>query len=402
MGAKAQLDPSPFGMGIYPCHRTSGETTSTALRLARDAGIKWTRDELGWGGIQPERGVWKWEAFDRAIRLTQEHGIHTLGLLCYSAPWAATHRTADDKPSVVSLPDLSAWKEYVFRTVERYRETIRVWQMWNEPNISVFWQPKPDPRGYAKLLVAGAEAARAADPTCWIVGCNTSTVDLAFDRVVFEEGGWDSTDIIGVHPYRYPHAPEHTDMLGELRNLAALAYEFGAVKPIWISEIGYATHLGPGGSSEWWSAAMLMRVYLTCWASGLVQKVFWYDYRDDGTDPTYNESNFGILHHDWSPKMPYHGFKAMALTLEGFSPEGRVDLGEAPYVLKFIRGDEVRYAAWTLGKNARVPVPAPADQVTVIRAWDTPLQAEARNGWVSVALDAAPVFLVDSRRWTTS
>jgi hypothetical protein len=221
-------------------------------------------------------------------------------------------------------------------------------------------------------------------------------VDIAFDREVFAEGAWESLDLIGVHPYRYPHTPERTDMLGELLSLAALSAEFGAVKPLWISEIGYATHQGTGGSSEWWSGVMLMRIYLTAWASGLVQKVFWYDYRDDGNDRSYNENNFGILGHDWSPKMPYFAFKAMATSLEGFVPDGRVDLGADVYVLRFRRGEEIRYAVWTTGQNVKRPVPAPSERVTVVRAWDPLLELDAPNGWVTLHLDATPVFLMET------
>ncbi|MDP6124768.1 MAG: hypothetical protein QGH20_03320 [Candidatus Latescibacteria bacterium] len=114
--------------------------------------------------------------------------------------------------------------------------------MWNEPNGTGFWMPKPSPKEYCSLLVAGAEAAKTADPKCWIVGCNTAHVDLPFIRGVFEEGGYEYSDIISVHPYPYPHTPETTDLLDDLSKLAALCAEFGGVKPVWITEVGYATH----------------------------------------------------------------------------------------------------------------------------------------------------------------
>jgi len=396
MSALYPLDDSPFGMGIYPSHRTSGETTLRAAQLAKAAGIRWTRDEIGWGTLQPKRGEWHWQQFDRAIEAIGAHGIETLGLLAYSAPWAATGNDADGRPDIMTAPDLAAWREYVKAVVERYRDRIHVWQMWNEPNIRVFWHPKPDPREYARLLVTGAEAAKAADPTCWVMGCNTSLIDLAFDRAVFSEGGWQHVDIIGVHPYRYPHTPERTDLVGGLLGLAALSAEFGGVKPIWISEIGYATHLGPGGSSEWWSAVMLMRLYLLSWSSGLVQKLFWYDFRDDGTDRTYNEANFGIIHHDWTPKAAYDGYRAMATSLADFRPDGRIELGNDLCVLRFRKGGEIRYAAWTTGENTKRPVPAPAERVRVVKPWHEDALLDAANGWTVMDLDATPAFLVSA------
>jgi len=407
-------------MGIYPSHRTSGDDTTKALGLARDAGIKWTRDELGWQGLQPAPNTWNWERLDHAIDTTREHGVEIMGLLAYCAPWAASRTTPAGEPDVMSTPDLSAWREYVSAAVERYRDRIRVWQMWNEPNISQFWHPEPNPAEYARLLIAGSEAAKAVDPDCWIVGLNTSRFEAPFARAVFDEGGWEHTDIVGVHPYRYPHTPEATDLVGELRELAGLCASYGEVKPVWLTELGYPTHHGPRASTEWWSAIMLMRTYLSAWSSGLAQKLFWYCFQDGGGEAEYNEHNFGIVRRDWSTKMPYDGYRVMATTLDGFVPDGRIDLGDEIRAYRF-RGspngsEEVRIAAWRTSEITRkpsvaVPIPVATPQVRVVKPWretgggwvlteaDITMDADtdvldAKNGWVMAHLDATPAFFV--------
>jgi len=393
MSSLHPLDDSPFGMGIYPSHRTTGDETIRAAQLARDAGIRWTRDEIGWAGLQPTRGEWRWQRFDRAVDTMRAHGIETLGLLCYSAPWAATGRRPDGTPAGESMPDLDAWRGYVGGGVEHFRDRVHAWEMWNEPNNAGFWGGKPDPRAYARLLAAGYEAAKEADPTCWVMGCNM-WAQMPYLRIVFEEGGLDHLDIIGIHPYRYPYTPEHSDFTGEMVEVAALAAEFGGVKPIWLSEVGYATHTSAGGSSEWWAGAALMRTYLLAWSSGYVGKVFWYDFRDDGDDASYNEHNFGIIRRDWTPKMGYTGFKAMADALEGCRPDGQFDLGRNVRALRFRKGTETRLAAWATEMNAKVPIPAPADRVKVIYPWVREVEREAKNGYVMLDVYATPTFIV--------
>jgi len=389
------LDDSPFGMGIYPSVRTSGGETIRAAELARDAGIRWTRDEISWGRLQPTRGEWRWDQFDHAIDTMRAHGVATLGLLAYAAPWATTARTPDGKPDVVSLPDLAAWKEYVGAVVERYRDRVHAWQMWNEPNGTGFWHPKPDAKEYARLFLAGAQAAKAADPTCWIAGSAISMMDLAYIRALFDEGGWEKTDIITIHPYRYPHTPEGADLLGELLHLAELSADYGGVKPIWMTEFGYPAFTGPGGCTDWWSAVMLMRTYLVSWASGIVGKVFWYDFRDDGDDPGYSEARFGIIRRDWTPKMAYEAFRTMTTSLDGFQPVGRIDLGSDVYLLRFQRLDrEQRYVVWAIRQNVRRPVPVPASRVKLVKPWAEPRTVEAPGGWLMLHIDATPTFLV--------
>jgi len=399
MSSLHPLDDSPFGMGIYPSHRTTGDETIRAAQLARDAGIRWTRDEIGWAGLQPTRDEWRWQRFDRAVDTMRAHDIETLGLLCYGAPWAVSLRTADGRPDILSLPDLEAWKDYVAATVEHFRDRVHVWELWNEPNSQTFWHPRPDPKEYARLVVAGAEAAKRADPTCWIVGCNTGDVDPAFHRAVFDEGAWQHIDIIGVHPYRPPHTPEHTDMLGDLLHVADLSAAHGHVKPMWLTEIGIATFPGIDGATEWWAAALLLRFYLTAWSSGLVEKSFWYDFRDDGADPREEQQNFGILRRDWTPKLAYDAYRLMATTLAGYAPNGTYDVGNDMRVLRFRPKDgsgPERLAVWSIGKNMRRPVPAPAraDRVRLYKFPAAPVTLDARDGWVRVDVNACPMMMV--------
>ena len=387
-----RLDSSPFGMcGIMRAH---GDELIASARMAQEAGIRWNRDDLLWSRIQPTRQTWNWDRYDHGVDALLERGIRSLGLLCYSALWAATGRRDDGKPNITSMPDIEAWRDYVFATVEHFRDRIAVWEMWNEPNNAQFWNNRPSPEAYAKLLVAGSEAAKEADPTCRVMGCNM-WAEMPFIHTVFEEGGWEALDIIGLHPYRYPSAPEHTDLVGELMKVAELSDRFGAVKPMWITEIGYATHNGPGGSSNWWAAAALMRIYLTVWSSGLVEKTFWYDFRDDGDDPEYNEHHFGIIHRDWTPKpMIYDGYRLMAETLDGFQPDGSYMLGNDVAALRYCRGADTVLAVWTIGMNMRCAVPVESPRVKAIYPWVREEEHDARNGWVTIQLYATPTFIV--------
>ncbi|HPC45834.1 MAG TPA: hypothetical protein PLJ50_11890, partial [Candidatus Latescibacteria bacterium] len=125
-----------------------------------------------------------------------------------------------------------------------------------------------------------------------------------------------------------------------------------------------------------------------------VQKVFWYDFRDDGPQADAEQQNFGLLRRDWSPKPSYEAFRLMAQTLEGFEPNGRFELGADVVCLRFRRGAEERYAVWSSGKNMRRPVPAPAGRVTLAKFPESPREIEAVGGWVTVDVNACPLFLV--------
>ncbi len=86
--------------------------------------------------------------------------------------------------------------------------------------------------------------------------------------------------------------------------LDELMLRYGA-KPVWLTELGWATDRGPHGVTEDAQAQFLARTYLMALAPPSVEKIFWYDFRNDSSpgapydQPAYNdrehEFHFGLL-----------------------------------------------------------------------------------------------------------
>src|SRR5690606_4070006 len=87
-----------------------------------------------------------------------------------------------------------------------------------------------------------------------------------------------------------------------IRELREVREQVGG-RQVWITEMGWSTQLD--GVSEREQAQLLARCYLAAIASGACQNVSWYDFRNDGSDPFYNEYNFGVLRNDLTPKPAY-------------------------------------------------------------------------------------------------
>ncbi|NOY80197.1 MAG: hypothetical protein GXP31_04240 [Kiritimatiellaeota bacterium] len=73
---------------------------------------------------------------------------------------------------------------------------------------------------------------------------------------------------------------------------------------------GYAS----GGVSRATQARYAVRALLT-WAAMGVDKVFWYDFRDDGTDRENREHNFGLVDHALRPKPAYRAVQVLTRLL---------------------------------------------------------------------------------------
>ena len=87
--------------------------------------------------------------------------------------------------------------------------------------------------------------------------------------------------------------------------------------------MGWATHVDHHAlrqdfqpNSQRTQAEMLARTYLCTITSGVEPRTFWYDFRDDGTDPIYFEHTMGILRQDNTPKPAYIAYSTLTRTLK--------------------------------------------------------------------------------------
>ena len=296
------------------------------------------------------------------------------------------------------MPDLRSWSDYVRGVVNHYRDRIKFWEIWNEPNISVFWAPKPNPVEYARLLKASYEVIKEADPDAHVIGIDAAGSDFAFIEAVFSQGGYDCMDILSTHPYRYPRTPEESDFAGELRRTAEVMERWGGRKPIWLTEIGWPTHMGDQRSStEEKQAAMIVRTYIQAIASGFVDKVFWYDYRNDGTDERYNEHNFGIIRRDFSTKPAYTAFGTMAGEIGGVRFVRSVDLREGVKAYVFDRDGGQVMALWSTDERRRVEIDVKSP--TVVSLLGTRALKRPTGGVLRLNLSGDPMFIEGRFTW---
>ncbi len=150
---------------------------------------------------------------------------------------------------------------------------------------------------------------------------------------------------------------------GELVGYPVALYLYGS--DLRGALLSVALPLGVSGVTEQVQALYLPRAFMVSLAAG-AECVFWYEFRDGGNDPTYNEHRFGIVRLDLQPKPAYEAYRAMTRAL------GRA---------RFLRALDVpgaRCYLFDAGRTLTAAVWAPSGQATVrlrvsgrnIRAFD--------------------------------
>ncbi len=338
-----------FGGGLYLCRTLHDfDRMDAIVASAADAGIQWTREEFHWEWIEPERGAQDADtlaAYDHAVQSLRNKNISILGLLAYDTPWSAgTNAPATDT-------EREDYARFAASMVNRYHDSVHYWEVWNEPNGSLFWPPECNPQAYAALLRTAHTAIKQADPTAKVVGCATSGVDLDFIRAVLDAGGGAWMDVLSIHPYSGHESTDATNERQDIRKLRVMMAEYGLNVPVWVSEVGFQTSTNNNGVSEAAQGGMLARSYLTLFAEG-IDVVINYDFVDDGTDPADGEQNFGVLHHDLSTKPAYSALAATASLLAGAHFQRSSNLGAFVEAFEFSLPDGKQvWALWTRKPN---------------------------------------------------
>jgi hypothetical protein len=368
-----------------------------SFQLMQRAGIKWLRDEWSWGGIEREKGVYTFpEAADRFFRAAKEYGITPLVIFDYGNP------LYDNGAAPTSDEAQRAFGEYCYQLVNHYRDLCSHWEVYNEPNIG-FWQPKPDPVAYARLLKIAYAACKRADPNCTVVGVCTAGTDLNYIRKVLENSGPQYLDALSIHPYRYPRSPEASNFLGEVTGAHSLLAEFGGGgKPVWLTEIGWPTHVGPGGVTEDVSGRMLVRMVTQALSLPFVGPIVWYDFQNDGLNEKYNEDNFGLIRwDDFSAKANYLAYRMVTRALVGKTFREQIRLPDGVQAYRFDAGPESAIVAWYAPpdeEKQQNPTQSVALKVGCAKVEVSGLsgdvqQVAVKDGTLPLTLTPSPIFI---------
>ncbi len=301
----ALVPESPWGMGVYlyryPDNPEGWAEMDRAAAKARDAGVKWSREEFSWYQIEREEGTYYFDYMDKVVETAKRHGITIYGLLTYWSEFTEPYTEQGNAEFV----------EWARAVVRRYKDDIKHWEIYNEPNIFFWSGPK---ELYPPLLEACYEMIKEEDPEAQVLGISTAGIDFGFIEKCLEAGA--PMDVLTVHPYRH-HIFEQ-GFISELQKASEMVGDL----PVWITEMGWSTQVS--GTPMRDQAIMLARSYLSALASGVAPNISWYNFRNDGDDPFYNEHNFGVLFRDMTPKPAYRAYATMTRAL-GHDPAAEFD-----------------------------------------------------------------------------
>jgi polysaccharide biosynthesis protein PslG len=400
----------PEGVGVN-IHFTRGRERD--LDLIAAAGFKFIRMDFGWGGTERRKVEYTWGDYDELTANLEKRGLRAIYILDYSnglyedtvvSRNPISGREQRDTASPRKPESFEAFARWAAAAATHFKGRRIVWEIWNEPNIS-FWKPEPNVTNYAKLVFATCQAVRAADPQATIVAPASSGFPWTFFEGLFKAGALEHLDAVSVHPYRgYSQGPETAGK--DYRRLRVLIERYAPpakkFMPILSGEWGYATH-AKGGVSLETQAAFIARQQLANVFHGVPISI-WYDWKNDGANPDYNEDNFGTVSNNLAFKPSYVAVQTLTRELSGYRIARRLDASHADaWVLLCVntKGDQ-KLAAWSAGQPREAVLDLKglaSGDVSAVDVGGQPVSPQVEAGRVRLVLQAGPQYVTLKKRF---
>jgi polysaccharide biosynthesis protein PslG len=338
-------------VGIYnddaffgsPSYRSSAFTAEAAV------GIQIVRQPFDWSRIEIAPDEYDFRSYDDFVLRAATAGVRVLPVLGDPPSFRALGYTRDD---LWSPPSSNAeFAAFAAKLVDRYgpdgtiwalhpsvpKLPIHSWQIWNEPNLLMFWNTGPDPVAYTAMLQAAHDAIHAEDPGAEVVaaGLPNSKVGTALSTFLdgmLNAGGASAFDTIAVHPY----AADASHSLFLVEQTRALLAAHGNNAPIWITEDGWPTDgpRSPYTVSEEGQATQIGNLIAEVWARRAelgIRGLVIFRWRDAVSTFDAWPLHAGLVRADGSAKPGLAAFRdAVAALAVTPSPIATVPPGPAP------------------------------------------------------------------------
>lgn len=266
--------PSDF-VGIVSEDAYAGASAyrGNAHTAQRQSGIGLLRQTFTWSNIEPRRGEFDFSATDGFVASAARQRFAVLPVLFGPPAWASSRPTSGGRRGTYPPRRPADMGRFATALVGRYgpagtfwsahpdlpRIPIRSWQVWNEPNLEVYWPTGPSPQAYARLLKTVGRAIHAADRGAEVVTAGLPKSRLGMSPEQFVRGLYwarakSAFDTVAINPY----AQTASGVVAILRRVRRVMNAAGDPRAgIRATELGWsdtgprgAFRLGPAGQAR--------------------------------------------------------------------------------------------------------------------------------------------------------
>ena len=204
-------------------------------------GVKHGRLFSGWAKTEQEKGVYDFTWLDPQVREMAAMGVKPWICLSYGNPvWGSDFRLGMRVKQVTDKPEaFEAWLRYCKACVERYKDVVDEWEIWNEP-----FHQAPE---YAEMVYRTAKVIHEVQPNakCFVTAISWKGDPAKSDYAVVlerlkKENALDLVDYWIYHPYTPNPDTSYASLAEPLRKLVK---SYSGAYDIMQGEVGCPSQL---------------------------------------------------------------------------------------------------------------------------------------------------------------
>jgi len=205
--------------------------------------------------------------------------------------------------------DLKVWEDLVYRLVKHVNGErklgVEYWEIWNEPNLNVFW--KGSLAQFLELYRVTEKAVLGADPSVKFGGAGFYSLPADWARAMMEHAKTNKLrmDFISWHDY----SGGGRAIGGDVANARAWMKQLGLNSEIIIDEWNHDAKLNPGNDNH--NAAVHIANMLCTMAELGVDYAPFFEIKDGSGEKRY-WGRWGLFTADHHPKASYYAFLGFA------------------------------------------------------------------------------------------
>lgn len=342
---------NPFQVGVCVHLGPNKEPATPVIELLASHGATSIRTDVKWDAVEKVKGQYSMPAaWDEVVNASVRNHIEPLLSLDYANPLY----DGNAKPS--SPEAVEAYSRFAEFVARHFKGKVHFYEVWNEWDWKTGHFPPGEPEPYVRLLKATYPKLKAVDPSIVVMGGALTIMGMqnGFLDSMLSGGAEQYMDGLSIHPYGTRDAPSIREHQINDAETMLRKYNHGADFPIYLSEFSFNTSTSSTGVDPDTSAAYLMQIFFLVRTMPYVKGIWWYDYKDDGTDPTYNEHNYGLFKADMTPKPSVDAFTEVATLFKRVTSARQISMKQ-PGVrgVQFeISGGKPEIALWKEGKGS--------------------------------------------------
>jgi len=222
------------GLGFGFCDIPSNEAE---IEIFNRLGADYVRIGVSWSLLERADGDWDFSRYDQSIIKAARSKRSIILMLSYDHPKV---RQRNDRHPYIRGEYIPEFLTYVEKVYERWGELIAGFEIWNEPNMNLFWGGSDSE--FFQLCRKTVSYLKTIAPEMPIavgsVMLNPWVGGRSYVRKLLDAGILEEADALSIHPYGYWIPSQAKRVAGVRKDMDDRGYDS---KELWITEVGYPT-----------------------------------------------------------------------------------------------------------------------------------------------------------------